>query len=167
MKEITPKPGQPIESLLEALVQQAPAFAVFNDTRVEAWPGVTVANLFDEWQRRRPSAGKEQEMEQTKVELSLDNLDVMVKAMGPRCAVCGQVATCKVTVEGEHEMRHFWYHCDDHDLLDWPATERDAYRAAVKGEFPPKKTAWEDLPQASLLRRLNPTLRRMRRARGG
>ncbi len=54
MKEIEVHAGERIDLALGRLVAEAPAFMVFNDTRVEAAPGETVQTVYERWCSRRP-----------------------------------------------------------------------------------------------------------------
>jgi hypothetical protein len=53
MKEIEIWAGERIDLACERLAREAPAFMMFNDTRVEAVPGDTAQAIYDRWSDRR------------------------------------------------------------------------------------------------------------------
>lgn len=61
MKEINLLPGEFIGDATKRLVEAAPAFMVFNGTRVEAQPGDTAGDVYQRWGEAREKAQREYE----------------------------------------------------------------------------------------------------------
>lgn len=61
MKKMEVECGDVINNACERLASMAPAFMIFNDTRVEAQPGDTAAKLYDDWYAARTKAQAEYE----------------------------------------------------------------------------------------------------------
>jgi hypothetical protein len=97
-------------------------------------------------------------MARTDQRISLEELDAMLRAMQPKCVICGHAASRQATVEAL--LASPWYYCDEHDWADWPKASRREFREERGLRFPPK-ASWQDLPQALVLRRLKPIIRQI------